>query len=44
MVDQLVKYPEDFDLDKELHPGDAWITHHRGGKVFAVNYLKAPTV
>ena len=44
MVDHLVKYPEDFDLDKELHPGDAWIVHHRGGKVFAVNFLKAPTV
>lgn len=43
MVDHLVKYPEDFDLDKELHPGDAWIVHHRGGKVFAVNFLKAPT-
>jgi len=44
MVDHLVKYPEDFELDKELHPGDAWIVHHRGGKVFAVNFLKAPTV
>lgn len=43
MVDQIVKYPEDFDLDNELHPGDAWIVHHRGGKVFAVNFLKAPT-
>jgi len=43
MLDHLVKYPEDFDLDKELHPGDAWIVHHRGGKVFAVNFLKAPT-
>jgi 8-oxo-dGTP diphosphatase len=43
MVDQLVKYPEDFDLDNELHPGDAWVVHHRGGKVFAVNFLKAPT-
>lgn len=42
MVDQLVKYPEDFYLDKELHPGDAWVAHHRGGRVFAVNYLKAP--
>ena len=44
MVDRLVKYPEDFDLDKELHPGDAWVVHHRGGKVFAVNFLKAPIV
>lgn len=44
MVDQIVKYPEDFDLDNELHPGDAWVVHHRGGKVFAVNFLKAPTL
>lgn len=44
MLDYLVKYPEDFDVDRDLNPGDAWIVHHRGGKVFAVNFLKAPTV
>lgn len=43
MVDHMVKYPEDFDLDKDLHPADAWVVHHRGGKVFAVNFLKSPT-
>jgi 8-oxo-dGTP diphosphatase len=44
MLDYLVKFPEDFDLDKELSPGDAWVVHHRGGKVFAVNFLKAPVL
>ncbi|MEY2691209.1 MAG: hypothetical protein RLZ80_476 [Actinomycetota bacterium] len=44
MVEHLVKYPEDFDLDRDLLPGDAWVVHHRGGRVFAVNHLKAPNL
>lgn len=43
VLDNLVKYPEYFDLDKDLGPGDCWVVHHRGGKVFAVNFLKSPT-
>lgn len=43
ILDRLVKYPEDFDLNKELSPADAWVVHHRGEKVFAVNFLKSPT-
>jgi hypothetical protein len=27
-----------------LDPADAWIVHHRGGKVFAVNFLKSPSI
>ena len=44
ILDYLVKYPELYDLDKELHPGDAWVVHHRGGRAYAVDYLKAPTL
>jgi phosphohistidine phosphatase SixA/predicted NUDIX family NTP pyrophosphohydrolase len=44
ILDYLTKYPEDFNLDRELDPADAWIVHHRGGKVFAVNFLKSPSI
>ena len=44
MVDHLVKFPEAYDLDKDLGPTDAWVLHHRGGKVFSVNFLKSPTI
>lgn len=43
VLEELIKNPSDFVLDKELHPGDAWVIHHRAGKVFAANFLKAPT-
>lgn len=43
ILDHLIKYPEDFDLDKDLAAADAWVLHHRGGKVHSVNYLKSPS-
>lgn len=44
ILDYLVKHPEDFDLLQDLSPGDAWVVHHRGGRVFAVNFLKSPAI
>jgi len=44
ILDRLLRYPENFDINKNLDPGDAWVVHHRGGRVFAVDYLKAPAV
>jgi len=44
ILDYLTKYPEDFNLDRDLGPADAWVVHHRGGKVFAVNFLNSPTI
>lgn len=44
ILDRLLRYPENFDIDADLEPGDAWVVHHRGGRAFAVNYLKAPVI
>lgn len=42
ILNDLVKYPEFFSVDQVPAPADSWIVHHRGGKVFAVDYLKSP--
>jgi len=44
ILDRLVKNPEHYEIDRDLNPSDAWIVHHRGGKVFAVDFLKSPVV